>query len=391
MKFRVRHIIIGACAWGILSLIGCADEPADGKEQMHTRELRLSLGTHQFDATRAPGDLPDNFEAYDYSTAMVKIQEIQGYMAYWNNDKKPSAEWDALSCIFSTTPGANGIWTSKVALKPLSPDADNLGRETYYLYGFLPKENVNGGVSIAPYGDPESYAKGAVMTFTGLNTVVGNDLCVFVGVQGYTVSDSDPDFVPNMTSRLGKFNYYPETEGNLIYLLVDRFYAGLKFSMTLDAKYAELRDIKVKKVKLTPKDGDNDVIETVNAVVTIKANNANPLSVDFQNPKSGNEPAEATLYNGESIGEAKSLSTNPAFIACVCPGVNTKFSLETTYDVYDKEGNKIRENERVRNAISLRYDLATGVLHTVNILVKPTYLYVLSDPDLDNPTFLVNE
>lgn len=387
MKFRVRHIIIGSCAWGILSLVGCADDPADSREQMRTHELRLSLGTHQFDATRAPGDLPDNFEAYDYSTTMVKIQEIQGYMAYWNKDKEP-AGWDALSCIFSTS-GTDGIWTSRVALKPLSPDADNLGRETYYLYGFLPKESVNGSVSIAPYNN-SSYADGAVMTFKGLNTVVGNDLCVFVGVQGYgktitSVSDID------MSLRLGKFNYYPETEGNLIYLLVDRFYAGLKFSMTLDAKYAELRDIKVKKVKLTPKDGDNDVIETVNAVVTIKANNANPLSVDFQNPKSGNKPAEATLYNGESIGEAKSLSTNPAFIACVCPGVNTKFSLETTYDVYDKEGNKIRENERVRNAISLRYDLARGVLHTVNILVKPTYLYVLSDPDLDNPTFQVNE
>lgn len=385
MKFRVRHITIGTCAWGILSLMGCADDPADSKEQVRTHELRLSLGSHQFEATRA---LPAGFEPYNSAT--LKIQEIQGYMAYWNKDKKPSAGWDALSCIFSTS-GTDGIWSSRVALKLLeSGESIPDDRETYYLYGFLPKENVNGGVSIAPYGDPESYAKGAVMTFTGLNTVVGNDLCVFVGVQGYgktitSVSDID------MSLRLGKFNYYPETEGNLIYLLVDRFYAGLKFSMTLDAKYAELRDIKVKKVKLTPKDGDNDVIETVNAVVTIKANNANPLSVDFQNPKSGNEPAEATLYNGESIGEAKSLSTNPAFIACVCPGVNTKFSLETTYDVYDKEGNKIRENERVRNAISLRYDLATGVLHTVNILVKPTYLYVLSDPDLDNPTFQVNE
>ncbi len=366
--------------------MGCADDPADSKEQVRTHELRLSLGSHQFEATRA---LPAGFEPYNSAT--LKIQEIQGYMAYWNQYKKPSAGWDALSCIFSTS-GTDNIWTSRVALKPLSTDDLDDDHQTYYLYGFLPKENVNGGVSIAPYNS--SYAKGAVMTFTGLNTVVGNDLCVFVGVQGYTGS------VPDMSLRLGKFNYNP-TDGNLIYLLVDRFYAGLKFSMTLDDKYAKLRDIKVKRVKLIPK-----VIETVDAKVTIAANNENPMSVVFQNPKGVEDPESATLYDGTD-GDGMSLSTdNPVFMACVWPGTiingdkvaNTKFTLETTYDVYDKnenpdnnKPNKIRENETAQSTISLKYELAAGKLHTVNIKVNPTYLYVLSEPDLDSPTFQLEE
>ena len=211
------------------------------------------------------------------------------------------------------------------------------------------------------------------------------DLCVIVGAQGYTGTA-----VPDMSSRLGKFDYYPETDGTNLFLLVDHIYAGLQFNMTLDEDYAALRDIKVKNILLKPENAGNDVVEAVDAVVTIAANNTNqsPLSVAFptNSYKKGKNPEPAVLYDGK----AKSLSTDsPTFMACLCPGANTKFTLETTYDVYDRKGNIIREGETVRNAISLDYDLEAGKLHTVNIKVMPTYLYVLSDPDLESPTFVV--
>ncbi len=373
----IRHIIICTCAWGILSLMGCSGDSVDGKEQMTTHELHLSLGTHQFDATRASDNLPVGFEDYEQSAALAKILRIQGYMTYENTE---------VSCTF--TPDAS-TWTSMVSLKP---------SETYYLYGFMPKENLfvsNGNISIAPYNNT-SYEKGAVLTFNGLNTVVAGDFCTFVGVKGYGISLTS---VPDMKSRLGKFDYTPDAEGNSIYLLVDHIYAGLKFSMTLDATYAQLRDIKVKRVNLIPiPEEDNNVIVSVDAVVTIVANNnnQNPMSVVFQNRVSGNKPKEATLYDGEN-GDGLSLSTDhPSFMACVMPKnnpgdkVNTKYTLETTYDVFDRKGNLIREDEKAQNAITLEYsNLDIGKLHTVNITVMPTYLYVLSDPDLDNPTFTV--
>ena len=120
----IRHIIICTCAWGILSLTGCSGDSVDGKEQMTTHELHLSLGTHQFDATRA---LPDSFEVYEQSAALAKILRIQGYMTYENTDHT----WEAVSCTFTPDAITNN-WTSMVSLKP---------SETYYLYGFMPKEN----------------------------------------------------------------------------------------------------------------------------------------------------------------------------------------------------------------------------------------------------------
>ena len=363
--------------------MGCSGDPADGMEQMTTHELRLSLGTHQYGVTRA---LPDGFESYDHSAAIAKIMQIQGYMTYWNTDKTPSDGWDAVPCTFThTTSGTDDVWTSRVTLKTLeSGESIPDDRETYYLYGYMPKGNESSGVNIAPNGD--SYAAGAVLTFTGLNTVIAEDLCVIVGVQGYGKSSTT---VPDMSSRLGKFNYNPETEGNSIFLLVDHLYAGLKFNMTLDVDYAKLRDIRVKSVKLTPEDGDNNVIQTVDAEVTIAANNQNSMSFVFQNPVSGKTPQSAVLYDGEGL--SLSSTAKQAFMACVWPGtntsVNTKFTLETTYDVYDLKDNLIRKDQTVRNAISLEYNLAAGQLHTVNMRVTPTYLYVLSDPDLNNPTF----
>lgn len=391
MKQRQGNIITMLCAGLLLTLCGCGDDSSDNMQQ-RTQELRLSLGYPSFRSidgvTRTDPVLPESFELYAHDSSLQPISQIQCYMAY---EKDGSPQY--ISCQFdhATTglePQAH-VWTSNVSLYTLENNS------SYYFYGFMPKENVfvskenvSSGASIAPYGDPASYAKGAVMTFTGLNAVIAEDLCVIVGVQGYGKS---PASVTDMSSRLGKFNYNPETEGNSIFLLVDHLYAGLKFSMTLDTDYANLRDIKVKKIRLTPEDGGNDVIETVDAVVTIAANNTsqNPVSVDFPtgNFKRGKAPQSAVLYDG--VGKSLSTTVKQEFMACICPGTNSKFTLETTYDVYDKKGNLIRENQTARNVISWDYNLAAGRLHIMNIKVTPTFLYVLSDSDLDDPTFVV--
>lgn len=389
MKQRQGYIIMMLCAGLLLTLCNCSDDSSDSMPQ-RTQELRLSLGYPSFRSadgvTRTT--LPTNFELYNYGSSLQPISQIQCYMTYEKDGQK------SIPCQFdlvATGSDPAHVWTSKVPLYTLDTG------KSYYLYGFMPKgdifvskENVSSGANIAPYNS--SYAEGAVMTFTSLNTVIAADLCVIVGVQGFGI---DPTSVSDMSSRLGKFNYNPDTEGNSIFLLADHLYAGLKFNMKLNAGYAALRDIRVKKMELIPENGDNNVIETVDVVVTIKANKKsdepplpNPLSVEFRNPKSGMSPVSAVLYEGE-----KSLSTTyQEFMACICPATNTnkKFALMTTYDVYDRKGNKIRENARARNAISLDYSsLEAGKFHNVKIEVNPTYLYVLSEPDLDNPTFQI--
>jgi hypothetical protein len=82
--------------------------------------------------------------------------------------------------------------------------------------------------------------------------------------------------------------------------------------------------------------------------------------------------------------------TSPSFsdhVGCFAPNTCKNFTLRTTFDVYDKEGNLTRKGAVAENKISLAaVDLAAGEVYTVNLTIRPTYLYVLSDPDLENPT-----
>ena len=74
----------------------------------------------------------------------------------------------------------------------------------------------------------------------------------------------------------------------------------------------------------------------------------------------------------------------------------TKLILTSTYDVYDRKGNLIRLNCKATNTMVLK-DMLTdqtvterGKRYTINMTIQPTYLYMLSEPDLDNPTVIIN-
>ena len=353
---------------------GLPDNPSN-PELPGTRELHLKLGSLRYLMSRGSGDLPDGFLPYDHATALAPITQIQTYLTYMEGTAPKYVSSD-----FSYQQ-SDGNWVSRVAL--------NDGQ--YYFYGFMPKGGPEGGVTVEPYNS--DFKNGVVLTLKDLNAVSPEDVCVIVGVEGYGSSTAN---VPDMSSRLGCFDYHTENGDNL-FLLVDHIYAGLRFNMKLGDTYSQLRGIKVKSIRLIPKDGDNNVVEAVNATVTIAANenNTDPIvRVDFENSKMGTRPAPAVLYDGEG----KALTTaDQLFLACLCPLTNKKFVLETKYDVYDrdKEGNLrnlIREGETASNVINLQRDLEkAGMLHQINITVQPTYIYMLSDPDLDNPTFSIED
>jgi hypothetical protein len=259
----------------------------------------------------------------------------------------------------------NDTWTSNVALKD----------GQFYLYGFMPKDNMGSSVKItAPGGG--IFTDGAVLTFKDLNVVSPDDICIIVGAKGYATEK------PDMRARLGQFGYHTD-DGDNLFLLVDHLFAGLKFNIRLGEAYSQLRGIKVTNIKLVPDNGGTDVIESVTATITVNSSGMNsPVFSEF---KYGTNPKPAQLFEGEK----ELTTTGVEFFGCLCPTTNTKFSLEFTYDVYDSKGNLIRKGETARNAITLQYNMVSGQIHTVNMTVLPTYIYMLSDPDLDNPTFVV--
>ena len=370
MRTRWNDIIGGLLGMGLLLMQGGCAEDHDEAEQQPQRELHLSLGSQRYNLTRASGDLPTSFVAYNHATALAPITQIQTYLTYHEVKENEAVENGYVSSIFNYQQTAEEAhtWVSRVALKD----------GQYYLYGFLPKIGSEGNITIAPYND--NYANGAILTFTGLNAVMTDDICVIVGAKAYSTE------VPDMTNGLGKFDYHTDN-GNNLFLLVDHLLAGIQFNMRMGEKYSQRRVIKVKSLKLTPKDGENAVVATFNATVTIVANEnqTDPISNVVFTTTTGTNPQAATLYEGE-----KELTVNyQSFLACSCPTENKKYVLDTTYDVYDMKQNLIREGQTARNVITLTQNPQRGKLQTVNITVEPTYLYVLSDADLDNPTFKV--
>ena len=380
MTIRCRHIVgllIGTSVLAALSSCSDDSEAPDSQPQSQ-HELRVTMGAQRFTDVQTRS-LPENFTEYNHSTALAPITQIQGYLTYKENGHPVY-----IPTIFNYTgDGSTDVWTSRIALQ----DAQ------YYLYGYMPKGVVGSDVTIVPVSG-DDYSTGAVLTLKNLNAVSPDDICVIVGVGQYK------DTRPEMSDKLGIFGFNSHADnGDNIYLLVDHIYAGMHFKMKLDETYDKLRRIKIKSMTMMPAVSTGEAVETVNAKVTLTANNdgTNPLtSVTFTNRKTSASPTPSVLYEGE--GEFLSTSYKE-FLACLCPTTTSaggKYILETVYDVYDKKGGTdgtgrvIRENERAQNIISLRDALSAGQIFTVNITVQPTYLYMLSDPDLDNPTFIVN-
>ena len=92
--------------------------------------------------------------------------------------------------------------------------------------------------------------------------------------------------------------------------------------------------------------------------------------------------------------EEKTLTTSPA---AICTGYMVpdnvfinKLELETEFEVYNKKGDKIAERTAVNKLTEPLAELQRGEERTLLLTIDPSYLYVLSDPDLDNPTITID-
>jgi hypothetical protein len=82
--------------------------------------------------------------------------------------------------------------------------------------------------------------------------------------------------------------------------------------------------------------------------------------------------------------------TMPSVInAYFAPTLSSKLTLLSTYDVYDRKGNLIREDCTAENKLP-NMAVARGERMQVNLTIAPSYLYQLSDPELDNPSIEID-
>jgi len=362
-----RHDIYNKVRAGLLLLMGCllygCTSDNEGQDEQDDT-LQLVAYTRSYDdITRA---VPDGYESFNpddvtsigifLTTSPIGLPERVGYFSYNGNS-----------------------WRSNISVKS----------GTYYIYGFMPGDIISAEPSaISPLnGD---FKNGATLTLDGLKPISKTDVCVIVGVKGVTSSSTENDV------SLGKFEYIgigKEKGQHFVNLLMDHIYSCLQFRMQVEDSYSVLRTIKLKKMELrTAK------ISATKAVITLTANTtgANPLgnNISWSTP-TASTGMSMTLFESEE-GEAlpSVAAATPLLLSGnIMPGCDDALSLVCIYDVYDRKGNLVRKDCEATNTLPKSLGISSlkaGERQPIALTVAPTYLGVLSDPDLNNPDITFN-
>ena len=240
--------------------------------------------------------------------------------------------------------------------------------KTYTVYGYMPKTGDMGSTLT------KTTADAATLNITGIKPVTTDDVCIITGVKDTNVGLKEGQFSWSWPITTSEDSYK-------IHILMDHLYAGALFNLKIDADYALLRTIKLKTMTLRTE------CKSVNATISLTHNTtgASPISGVVFDPSGSSE--DFLVFNSDA-GTALDKDTPVDINACFAPTLSNNLTIVTTYDVYDRKGNLIRQNCTATNKLP-NLDATRGQKVQVNMTVNPTYLYVLSEPDLDNPTIKI--
>ena len=372
------------CLMSGLLLEACSSDSASDSRPDNSsseRTVRLSAGARQYHVDEAEmASAPGLTRTVYPGTDWTPITPTDNMLVFVTKEKDSPTASDVLSRIFySTTSG----WQSNITITDAGLD------NNYLIYGFMPIDAEN--VSISPLST--NYNAGASMSIKGLKVLTQTDPCVIVGVGKQETSTSD------VTLKWGTFDFTFKTGTDVVdymSILLDHIYSRYHFQVKIDADYAQLRTIKITKMTLEALSNDGtQTVGTVNATVNIQANttNTNPISSVTFTRNTGTR--SVTFFENTTTPLSLTTSYQDAGF-CLAPGDQHWFRLTTVYEVYNRDNKHIRTNTATNTFDTANFkehkitNTNPGLDHTIQIIVNPTYLYVLSDSDLDNPTFDIN-
>jgi hypothetical protein len=310
----------------------------------------------QQQSTGSPLQVVPYIAAYQSNDALSRRAVSTGYSAYTPNQDIAIG----LYLLPEETPSVkllrytSGAWHSQTTV------ANN---KDYTIYGFMPKKDpISSNIT--------QNSENVVLTLSNIDAVSPDDICFITGVKDLT-----GDLLQ------GQFGYKGKSDENYIRLLMDHLFASVKFNFSVDTDYSKLRTIKLKSLKLTT----SSAPMTATITLTPNTTGAYPATVEYTTSVGTSTPA--TFFESEDGEQIPTTTTN--FVCCFAPSASSTLSLITTYDVYDSKGNLIREDCEATNKLP-DLEAQRGWQVTLNLKVAPTYLYQLSEPDLDNPTITIN-
>ena len=334
MKKGISHILV---IMALLFAAGCSKDAADNTESaQESQPASLKV----VGLTRATSGNTDWDDIHIYLTSSG-TQVAEGKFGYASDTKE---------------------WSTHLKLKS--------GAGTFRLYGFMPDDpSLTASLQNVTAVD-------AQIKLENVNPLTTIDYCVVTGVrQVETASD-------HTSATRGMFSFdYDSYRQNYINLFLDHLMSRLVFNMKISPTYDAVRTIKVKKMTLKLAD-----ISSMRVTVTFSDNHG--ISAISYIP-TGAAANSCIIEN-----EEKTLTTSPA---AICTGYMVpdnvfinKLELETEFEVYNKKGDKIDERTAVNKLTEPLAELQRGEERTLLLTIDPSYLFVLSDPDLDNPTITID-
>lgn len=253
---------------------------------------------------------------------------------------------------------ATHYWTAQnLKVKP--------GTHNFWLYGYMPAiEGITGQVL-----DQRQ------LKLSGIQPISSEDICIVTGVRVHETS--------TLPLR-GTFEFeYKNSDYNdvtVLNLLLEHMLGHVDFKFKIGSRYSQLRKIKIR--SLTIKTTSQS---SISATINLPANTEDVVTISYTATGADQTYTTTLLANTETPLELTTdgVSVSSGINVAVGTGLSDNFILESEYEVYDLKNNLL-STRTASNNLSGALPVM-GQKKEVVLTVEPTYLYQLSDDDLNNP------
>ena len=419
--------------------ISCSsDDASEAPTSQHEMSIAVTAAAVPYQEVESQGatrswTAPSGYLSYDdmyYDYAELANSVIDVFLTHDAAVGDATTTENPLHAQLKYNPSATSTNKWKLQLPNTITDDDPIKPGNYYAYGFIPRDAADdASISLLRPNDQAcTWEEGAILTIQGLKAVA-NDPCVIIGAKEGFSEDYDGSFIDgeggtnntyddgidtrtNLLTR-GDFKLNLKTgkttvnetevyDPNYLYFLFDHLYSALSISMRVQKDYHALRHIKLKELRLKTENSEGKVGKT-NVTITLHKTDdgSNPIIGDISYTPAGEDTSDGTIYRNSA---GFPLTTdNSTFLGHFMPEGISTIVLTSIYDVYDTNytddehpGNLIRKDCTATNRMSLSQifsevsETRRGYKYQLYLTINPTYLYMLSEPDLDNPTVVVN-
>ena len=239
------------------------------------------------------------------------------------------------------------------------------GTHNFWLYGYMPAiEGITGEV----LGQRQ-------IKLSGIQPISPEDICIVTGVRVHETS---------ALPLRGTFEFeYKNSDYNdvtVLNLLLEHMLGHVDFKFKIGSRYSQLRKIKVKSltIKTTSK-------SSIAATINLPANTEDVVTISYTAEGTDQTYTTTLLANTDTPKELTTtgVSVSSGINVAVGTGLSENFILESQYEVYDLKNNLL-STRTASNNLSGALPVM-GQKKEVVLTVEPTYLYQLSDDDLNNP------